>query len=75
MTTLTRLDHYGFLALNGHDATKFLQGYTTCDLDDVTTDTSRIGAILQPPGTHGDELPRRANGRRIALANERRSYR
>lgn len=50
MTTLTRLDDYGFLAITGRDATKFLQGYTTCNLDDVTPDTSRIGAICNLQG-------------------------
>lgn len=50
MATVTQLSNTGFLAINGRDAHKFLQGYTTCDLDDVTPDASGIGAICNLQG-------------------------
>ncbi len=50
MNALCHLDHYGFLAVTGKDAVKFLQGYTTCDLDRLTDNTSMIGAICNLQG-------------------------
>ncbi|MCB1694134.1 MAG: folate-binding protein YgfZ [Pseudomonadales bacterium] len=50
MTTLTRLDNYGFLAITGKDAQKFLQGYATCDIEDITDTLTAIGATLNLQG-------------------------
>lgn len=50
MATVARLDNFGFLAVTGKDAQKFLQGYVTCDMDDVTPDKSAIGAICNLQG-------------------------
>lgn len=50
MTTLTPLPQFGFLAINGRDAVKFLQGYTTCDVERMTQAQSRIGAICNIKG-------------------------
>lgn len=56
---------FGILRLTGRDATKFLQGYTTCDLAPVTAGGSSIGAICNLKGrmvtsfrvaTHGEDL-------------------
>ena len=41
---------FGILRLTGRDATKFLQGYTTCDLAPVTAGGSSIGAICNLKG-------------------------
>lgn len=47
---ITPLSHYGFLLTAGPDANKFLQGQTTCNLNDVTPDNSRPGAYCTPKG-------------------------
>tara|TARA_B100000674_G_scaffold274926_1_gene227066 strand:+ start:783 stop:1553 length:771 start_codon:yes stop_codon:yes gene_type:complete len=44
------LDHFGFLELSGKDAKKFLQGYTTCNLENLTPETAQIGAICDIQG-------------------------
>jgi len=44
------LDHYGFLAIEGADTAKFLQGQTTCDLDKVSDECSQLGAFCTPKG-------------------------
>lgn len=45
-----KLDHFGFLRVSGIDAIKFLQGYTTCDLDALENDTVQMGAICNLKG-------------------------
>jgi len=47
---LTPLEHFGFLAITGRDAAKFLQGYTTCDVDLAKGNTSLVGAICTIQG-------------------------
>ncbi len=49
MTTYATRD-FGFLQLSGPDASKFLQGYTTCDLAPVTAGSASIGAICNLKG-------------------------
>lgn len=46
----TRLDQFGFLAIRGKDAHKFLQGYTTCDLDHLSNNSALFGAICNLQG-------------------------
>ena len=41
---------YGFLAITGKDAQKFLQGYATCDIEDITDTLTAIGATLNLQG-------------------------
>lgn len=48
--TLARLDRFGFLAITGKDAQKFLKGYCTCDLEDVTETRSGLGATCNIQG-------------------------
>jgi len=50
MDNLTLLDQFGFLAVTGRDAQKFLQGYTTCDLDDLAPNKVSAGAICNIKG-------------------------
>jgi len=44
------LTHYGFLAINGPDTSKFLQGQTTCDLEEVDDSHGKLGACCSPKG-------------------------
>ena len=46
----TLLTQFGFLSLRGRDAVKFLQGYTTCDLDDLDHQVCLKGAICNIQG-------------------------
>ncbi|MFT5211906.1 MAG: folate-binding protein YgfZ [Flavobacterium sp.] len=50
MEKLITLNHFGFLSITGKDAKKFLQGYTTCDLEEVLEGQSRLGAICNIQG-------------------------
>lgn len=47
---ITVLSHYGFLAINGPDSATFLQGQTTCNLNEVSPLQSRAGAYCTPKG-------------------------
>lgn len=47
---LYRLDHFGFLKVTGKDAIKFMQGYTTCDLDALEETSVQLGAICNLQG-------------------------
>jgi len=49
MSTLIRLSQFGFLAINGKDAKTFLQGYTTCDVDNLST-SNNLGALCNLQG-------------------------
>jgi folate-binding protein YgfZ len=44
------LSYYGFLAINGEEAAKFLQGQITCDVNTVTHEHSTNGAYCSPKG-------------------------
>ena len=46
----TLLTQFGFLSLRGRDAVKFLQGYTTCDLNDLDNQVCLKGAICNIQG-------------------------
>jgi folate-binding protein YgfZ len=50
MDNLTSLDQFGFVAVTGRDAQKFLQGYTTCDLDELPASKVSAGAICNIKG-------------------------
>ena len=50
MATVTKLDQFGFLLVTGKDATKFLQGYVTCDLADITPESGGMGAVCNLQG-------------------------
>ena len=45
-----KLDHFGFLRVSGVDAVKFMQGYTTCDLDALDSASVQMGAICNLQG-------------------------
>lgn len=47
---LVSLDQFGFLAVTGRDAVKFLQGYTTCDLEKLKENQVMRGAICNIKG-------------------------
>ncbi|KKK49463.1 hypothetical protein LCGC14_3134810, partial [marine sediment metagenome] len=44
------LSYYGFLAINGPDTAKFLQGQTTCDVSTINQQHSVNGAYCTPKG-------------------------
>jgi tRNA-modifying protein YgfZ len=48
-SSITNLPQFGFLAVTGKDATSFLQGYTTCDVDKLD-ETHSLGAICNLQG-------------------------
>lgn len=50
MKNLIALQNFGFLAVTGRDALKFLQGYTTCDLEHLPEAEVRAGAICNIKG-------------------------
>ena len=50
MTNSLILNHFGFLELSGKDSKKFLQGYTTCNLETLTPEKAQIGAICDIQG-------------------------
>lgn len=50
MNTSTHLQSFGFLSVTGKDAQKFLQGYTTCDLETLGHDQVTPGAICNIKG-------------------------
>lgn len=53
MTTMNHVVHlpeYGFLRISGKDAIKFMQGYATCDLGDLSPETSGLGAVCNLQG-------------------------
>ncbi len=50
MASITPLHEFGFLAVSGRDAAKFLQGYITCNLDSLHPGKSRIGAVCNLQG-------------------------
>ena len=50
MDNLTKLDTFGFFTVTGRDAQKFLQGYTTCDLEDLDEGHVQTGAVCNIKG-------------------------
>ena len=44
------LSHYGLLRTAGPDSAKFLQGQTTCNLDEIDDQQARPGAYCSPKG-------------------------
>ena len=50
MTTSCVLAHVGFLQVSGTDAVKFMQGYSTCNLDNLHTHQVMPGAICDIQG-------------------------
>jgi tRNA-modifying protein YgfZ len=41
---------YGFIQASGEDAKTYLQGQVTCNMDDLTPEMSRLGALCTPQG-------------------------
>ena len=62
MNRIVNLSQFGFLAVNGPDAKKFLQGYTTCDVHKIS-ENNNLGAICNLKG-------RMVTNFRIALLEE-----
>ena len=50
MQSLIKLTDLGCLSVIGKDATSFLQGQTTCDVNEVIEHKSNIGAFCNPKG-------------------------
>ena len=50
MNHVIHLPEYGFLGIAGKDAIKFFQGYTTCQLNDLDSQWSGIGATCNLKG-------------------------
>jgi tRNA-modifying protein YgfZ len=50
MNNVIPLTDFGFLAITGRDALKFLQGYTTCDLAEVLPGKAGLGATCNIQG-------------------------
>lgn len=49
-TALSLLDHDRILGVSGPDATRFLQGQLTCDVESLAAGTSTLGARCNPKG-------------------------
>ena len=47
---IVKLEHFGFFSITGRDAEKFLQGYTTCDLNNLGESEVMRGAICNIKG-------------------------
>jgi len=47
---LFNLAHYGLIKISGIDAKKLLQGQMTCNLDDIESAQTRMGALCNPQG-------------------------
>ena len=50
MHTITELSHLGLIHISGSGAKQFLQGQLTCNLEEVTSTQSRMGAHCNPQG-------------------------
>lgn len=50
MTSITKLDEFGFLSITGKDALTFTQGYTTCDMDQLNQNQAALGAMCNLQG-------------------------
>ena len=49
MNPITILPQFGFLSVRGADANKFMQGYTTCDINKISEENN-LGAICNLKG-------------------------
>lgn len=49
-TTFCRIDNYGLIKIAGPDATKFLQGQLTCDLDKINQNQTALGGYANLQG-------------------------
>ncbi len=47
---ISPLSHYRLLAINGPDSSKFLQGQTSCNMQEVSEEQSRPGVYCTPKG-------------------------
>ena len=68
----TPLNHEALLAVRGPDATKFLQGQLTCNLNYLDERTSSLGARCTPKGrmTSSFRILQDADGYLLAMASE-----
>ena len=73
MNRITILPQFGFLSISGSDANKFMQGYTTCDVNKIS-EKNNLGAICNLKGrmvtnfriaTLGEELLLRMHKSRV----------
>jgi len=66
------LDHEGVLAVRGSDASKFLQGQLTCNLNYLGADASSLGARCTPKGRMQSSfrIAPQGNGYLLAMASE-----
>ncbi len=67
-----RLSHEGLMAVRGPDASKFLQGQVTCNLNYLRADTSSLGARCTPKGRmmSSFRIVQQGDGYLLAMASE-----
>ncbi len=67
-----RLSHEGLMAVRGPDASKFLQGQVTCNLNYLSADTSSLGARCTPKGRmlSSFRIVQQGDGYLLAMASE-----
>ena len=67
-----RLTHEGILAIRGIDATKFLQGQVTCNLNYLADDQAGLGGRCTPKGrlVSSFRIVKQADGYLLAMAAE-----
>ena len=66
------LSHEGLLAVRGPDASKFLQGQLTCNLNYLSADTASLGARCTPKGRmlSSFRIVQQGDGYLLAMASE-----
>jgi len=67
-----RLSHEGLLAVRGPDASKFLQGQLTCNLNYLSADSASLGARCTPKGRmlSSFRIVQQGDGYLLAMASE-----
>ena len=67
-----RLSHEGLLAVRGPDASKFLQGQLTCNLNYLSANTASLGARCTPKGRmlSSFRIVQQGDGYLLAMASE-----
>lgn len=67
-----RLSHEGLLAVRGPDASKFLQGQLTCNLNYLSADSASLGARCTPKGRmlSSFRIVQHGDGYLLAMASE-----
>lgn len=67
-----RLSHEGLLAVRGPDASKFLQGQLTCNLNYLSADNASLGARCTPKGRmlSSFRIVQQGDGYLLAMASE-----